>query len=222
MDRLKLQQLKMAWIAAKEAGDTQTQVRLLREHPEAQEALSDFIVAYAATSLADAEAMATGSTELLPLTQRAMRTALGRVLLAPPVRTLSGGQVITGNEGSEFEHQLVAPSLLELRTRRGLTLVAAARGLRLGADVWKKFEQGAIELASLSERQLERLANFFEVSAEQFGLILNNSQPQMTINRRQMSSAARSEQQGPKKQSFAEAIEKSTMPKEEKKSWLEQ
>jgi Helix-turn-helix domain len=223
MHRLELQQLKMAWIAAKEAGDTQTQVQLLRDHPEAQEALSDFIVAYAATSLADTEALATESTELLPLTQRAMQTALGRVLLAHPVRTLSGGQVImTGNKGSEFERQLVAPNLVELRTRRRLTLVGAARGLHLGADVWKKFEQGAIELVSLSERQLERLARFFEVSTEQFGLILNNSQPRMTINRRQMSGAVRSEQQGPKKQSFAEAIEKSTMSKEEKKFWLDQ
>ncbi len=30
-----LQQLKMAWLAAREAGDTQTQVALLRDHPEA-------------------------------------------------------------------------------------------------------------------------------------------------------------------------------------------
>ncbi len=211
MQRLELQQLKMAWIAAKEAGDRQAQVQLLRDHPEAQEALSDFIVAFAATSLADTEAE---STELLPLTQRAMQTALGRVLLAHAVRG-------TGNEESEFEQPLVAQNLVELRTRRHLTLVGAARGLQLGADVWKKFEQGAIELVSLSEQQLERLARFFEVSAEQFGLILNNSQPRMTINRRQMSGAARSEQQGPKKQSFAEAIEKSTMSKDEKKLWLD-
>jgi hypothetical protein len=214
MQRLELQQLKMAWIAAKEAGDTQTQILLLRDHPEAQEALSDFIVAYAATSLADTAAIAAESTELLPLTQRAMQTALEHVLLAHPVRG-------TGNQGSGFEQQLVAQNLVELRTRRHLTLVGAARGLHLGADVWKKFEQGAIELVSLSEQQLERLARFFEVSAEQFGLILNNSQPRMTINRRQMSGAARSEQQGPKKQSFAEAIEKSTMSKEEKKFWLD-
>src|SRR5579863_830809 len=163
MQRLELQQLKMAWIAAKEAGDTQAQVQLLRDHPEAQEALSDFIVAYAATSLADTAAITAESTELLPLTQRAMQTALGRILLA--------------DKKSGFEQQLVAQNLVELRTRRHLTLVAAARGLRLGADVWKKFEQGAIELVSLSDQQLERLARFFEVSAEQFGLILNNSQP---------------------------------------------
>jgi transcriptional regulator with XRE-family HTH domain len=199
MNSLELQQLKMAWIAAREAGNTQAQIQLLHDHPEAQAALSDFIVAYAATSRADTEEAA-ATTALLPLTQRAMQTALGRV----------------------FDNQLVAPNLTELRTRRGMSLVTTARGLRLGADVWKKFEQGAIDLVSLSERQLERLAKFFDVSAEQFGLILNNSQPQMTINRRQNSGAARSEQQSPKKQSFAEALAKSGMSKEEKKMWLEQ
>jgi hypothetical protein len=56
---------------------------------------------------------------------------------------------------------------------------------------------------------------------EQFGSMLNNSQPAMTLNRRQSSNAARSEQQSPKKQSLAEAIEKSTMTKEEKRYWLE-
>ncbi|MEO8970155.1 MAG: helix-turn-helix transcriptional regulator [Ktedonobacteraceae bacterium] len=198
MNSLELQQLKMAWIAAREAGNTQAQIQLLHDHPEAHETLSDFIVACSATSLADTEELA-ATTELLPLTQRAMQTALGRV----------------------FENQLVASNIMEMRTRRGLSLVSAARGLRLGADVWKKFEQGAIELVSLSERQLERLASFFDVSAEQFGLILNNSQPQMTINRRQNSGAARSEQQSPEKQSFAAALAKSAMSKEEKKLWLE-
>lgn len=199
MNTLELQQLKMAWIAAKEAGNTQAQIHLLRDHPEAQEALSDFILAYSATSLADTGEQ-TATAEILPVTQRAMQTALGRV----------------------FENQLVASNITELRDRRGLSLVSAARGLRLGADVWKKFEQGAIELVSLSERQLERLASFFEVSAEQFGLILNNSQPQITINRRQNSTAARKEQQSPRKQTFAEALEKSGMSKDEKKLWLEQ
>lgn len=199
MNNLELQQLKMAWIAARESGNTQAQIQLLHDHPEAQEALSDFIVAYAATSRADTQEAA-ATTALLPLTQRAMQTALGRV----------------------FDNQLAAPNLTELRTRRGLSLLSTARGLRLGADVWKKFEQGAIELVSLSERQLERLATFFDVSAEQFGLILNNSQPQMTINRRQNAGAARSEQQSPKKQSFAEALAKSSMSREEKKMWLEE
>ena len=193
-----LQQLKMAWIAAQEVGDIQAQARLLSDHPEARDALADFIIAYAATNGAEITE-AKEAPELLPLTQRAVQTALGRV----------------------FGGQLVAANIAELRTRRGLSLLGAAKGLRLGADVWKKFEMGAIELVSLSERQLERLAAFFEVSAEQFGMILNNSQPRMTLNRRQTGGAARSQQQGPRKQSFAEAIEKSAMSKEEKKFWLE-
>lgn len=190
-----LQQLKMAWIAAHEAGDTQAQVRLLRDHPEARGALSDFIIAFAATNITETAE----PTEILPLTQRAAQTALGRV----------------------FGGQLAAANIAELRAKRGLSLLAAAKGLRLGADVWKKFEMGAIELVSLSERQLDRLAAFFDVTAEQFGLILNNSQPRMTLNRRQTGSAARNQQQGPRKQSFAEAIEKSNMSKEEKNLWLE-
>lgn len=197
MNTYELQQLKMAWLIAEEAGDKQAQLALLREHPDIQAALIDFIAAYHAT---DVEGPDIQHTPLLPLTQRACQTALERV----------------------FGNSTVAANLRELRMLRGLTLVKAARGLQLGVDVWKKFEDGAIELVSLSQRQLERLARFFQISAEQFGLILNNSQPALTLDRRQTGSAARSKQQGPKKQSFAEAIEKSTMTAEEKKVWLEE
>ena len=196
MNTSELQQLKMAWIAAKEAGDTNAQVKLLRDHPEAQTALIEFIASYAATGVTGADQQ---ETILLPLTLRAGQTALERV----------------------FDKQVVAADLQELRTKRGFTMVSAARGLRLSVDVWKKFEAGAIELVSLSEKQLERLARFFHVTAEQFGTMLNNSQPALTLNRRQTDNAARSEQQSPKKQTFAEAIEKSAMSKEEKRSWLE-
>jgi hypothetical protein len=51
--------------------------------------------------------------------------------------------------------------------------------------------------------------------------MLNNSQPTFVLNRRQTQQAARSERQSPKKQSFAEAIEKSTMNKDDKGFWLE-
>ncbi|HLI05401.1 MAG TPA: helix-turn-helix transcriptional regulator [Ktedonobacteraceae bacterium] len=198
MNTRELQQLKMAWLAAKEAGDTQAQVNLLLNHPEAQAALIDFIAGYAATAIEQGQA----EEDLLPLTQRAYQTALERVF--------------------DTQMEVAATNLRELRARRGLTLVNAARGLRLGVDVWKKFEDGAIELASLSQRQLERLASFFQVGAEQFGTLLTNSQPALTLNRRQTDEAARQqEKQGQKKQSFAEAIEKSSMTKQEKKLWLE-
>lgn len=197
MNTQELQQLKMAWLAAKEAKDVPAQISLLRDHPEAQELLIDFIAAYRATSIETAEEPL--SAELAPLAQRASQLALQRV----------------------FEQQQTVANLSELRKQRGFTLMSAARELRLSVDVWKKFETGAIELVSLSERQLERLAQFFQVSAEQFGNMLLNSQPVMTMNRRQTSSAARNEQQSPKKQSFKEAIEKSTMSKEEKLFWRE-
>lgn len=200
MNTYGLQELKMAWLAAKEAGDTQAQLAILREHPDAQEALIDFIAAYHITELASSDIE---EESVLPLTQRAFSRALGQVF---------GGE----------ERQVAAANLRELRTMRGLSIVNAAKGLRLGIDVWKKFEDGAIELISLSESQLKRLAHFFSISTEQFGSLLNNSQPLATLNRRQTVQAARSNQQSPKKQSFAQAIKKSDMTKEEKKAWLEE
>ncbi len=196
MNTSDIKQLKMAWIAAKEIGDTQTQITLLRDHPEARAVLIDFIAAYHATTIDEAAALEIAP---LPLIQRAAQTALERV----------------------FDKQTVASNLQELRAQRGLSMVNAARGLRLSVDVWKKFESGAIELLSMSESQLALLASFFQVTAKQFGDILNNSQPSLSLNRRQTSNAARSEQQSPKKQSFAEAIEKSAMSKEGKRFWLD-
>lgn len=194
MNRQELQALKMAWLEAKEAGDKQAQFALLRDHPDAQDVLIDFIAAYHASEGVEQDT-------LLPMTTRAFQTALDRVF------------------------DKAAANLRELRAVRGLSLVNAARGLRLGIDVWKKFEDGAIELVSLSERQLERFAGFFQVSSEQFGRLLNNSQPLAIANRRQkvQTSGAGPSQQGAKKQSFAEAIKKSEgMSKEEKREWLEE
>ncbi len=198
MNTREMQQLKMAWLAAKEAGDTQAQMNLLLNHPEAQEMLIDFIAGYAATAIEPGQA----EEDLLPLTQRAYQTALERVF--------------------DRQAEVAATTLRELRAQRGLTLVNAAKSLRLGVDVWKKFEDGVIELASLSQRQLERLASFFQIGTEQFATLLSNSQPALTLNRRQTGEAARrQEQQSQKKQSFAEAIEKSSMTKQDKKLWLE-
>ena len=131
MNTTELQQLKIAWITAKEKGDIETQVTLLRDHPEAQAALIDFIAAYHATTMDETD---TTENSLLPLTQRASQAALERV----------------------FDRQAVTADLQQLRAQRGLTMVSAARGLRLSVDVWKKFESGAIELVSLSESQLAR------------------------------------------------------------------
>src|SRR5438270_12644035 len=120
MNTNELQQIKMAWLAAEEVGDKQAQFALLRDHPDAQDALIDFIAAYHITDPAGAEAA------LLPLTQRAYQIALERV----------------------FNNQVAAVNLRELRAHQGLSMVQAARGLHLGVDVWKKFEDGVIELVS--------------------------------------------------------------------------
>ena len=195
MNNNELQHLKIAWLAAEEAGDKQTQLALLRDFPDAQEALIDFIAAYRITEPGEKNAQ---KVDLLPLTQRAYATALERI----------------------FGSSLASADLRHLRVQKGLSLAEAARGLHLGTDVWKKFEDGVIELFSLSERQLARLAHFFQVSAEQFGSMLNNSQPLPALDRRQTAQAARRTSDRRKKQSFDEAIKKSAMSKEEKKEWL--
>ncbi len=186
-----LQHLKMAWLAAKEAGDTQTQMRLLCEYPTQQAELITFIAAYHATNGQDEE-------QPLALTHRAMQTALERVFVAP---------------------QTVAATLGELRQSRKLTKTAVAKALRLSVDVWQLFEDGTIELVSLSQRQLEHLAQFFQVTSEQFSSMLTNSQPSLGINRRQTKAGA---QQEVKKVSLQQAVARSTMAKEDKKFWNEQ
>jgi hypothetical protein len=195
MNNDELKQLKMAWLAAEDAGDKARQIALLRDHPNAQDSLIDFIAAYHITEPGEEKVQ---QIEILPLTQRAFASSLERV----------------------FSPSMVQGGLRQMREQMGLSLVETARGLRLGIDVWKKFEDGVIEFVSLSERQLERLTNFFHVGAEQFGTMLNNSQPLPTLDRRQTAQAARNALGQQKKQSFAEAVKKSTMSREEKKDWL--
>ena len=195
MNNDELQHLKMAWLAAEDAGDKERQLALLRDHPNEQESLIDFIAAYHITDPGEENVQ---QVEILPLTQRAFASTLERV----------------------FSPSMAQGGLRQMREQMGLSLVETARGLKLGIDVWKKFEDGVIELVSLSERQLERLANFFHVGAEQFGTMLNNSQPVPTLDRRQTAQAARSTLGQQKKQSFAEAMKKSSMSREEKKEWL--
>jgi transcriptional regulator with XRE-family HTH domain len=193
MSTPELQRLQVAWLSAKEAGDQQTQLKLLREHPEEQAALVDFIAGFYATETLELEENAA----LLPLTQRAYQSALARVL------------------GTEAAYA----SLGELRKSLQMSKVDVAKGLRLTVDVWNKLENGAIEAMSMSRTQLERLAQFFQIGAEQFATLLNGSQPSVTINRRQTKDAARNKQQGPGKQSFAEALDRSTMSPVDKQYW---
>ena len=198
MKNNELHQIKLAWLAAEEAGDTRAKLALLHDHPDLQDALIDFVAAYHVTSPAGAE------PEILPLARRATQNALARVFTPQAVAA-----TVTAP----------AASLRELRGLRGLALAETARGLRMGVDVWKKFEDGLIELSSLGERQIARLATFFQVSSEQFSTMLNQSQPAFTLNRRQTAEAARQSRQS--KQSFADALEKSTMSSEDKQTWLE-
>ena len=197
MNTSELQHLKMAWLAAKDAGDTVAQVQLLRDHPDEQDALIDFIAAYHAMGGGE---VIDETAPLLTSTQQALQTALNRVFAV------------------ETEPQTAFANLSELRQSRQLKKSDVARGLRLSLDVWNKFENGAIELASLSRKQVERLAQFFHISIEQFGRLLNSSQPATTPNFRQTSEAAK-KQQGPRKQTFTDAIARSTMSAQDKAFW---
>ncbi|GCF06767.1 helix-turn-helix domain-containing protein [Dictyobacter arantiisoli] len=195
MNTPELRQLKMAWIAAKEAGDRETQLRLIQDHPAHQDELIEFIAGYQAIGGAEEVDQ---HAELLPVTQRALESALKQV----------------------FKPQSSFATLSELRKSLKLSKMDTAQGLRLSVDVWNKFENGAIELVSLSRLQLERLSQFFHVSAEQFGTLLNGSQPAISMNRRQTREAASNAEQGPQKQSFSEAIARSAMSKEDQQFWL--
>src|SRR5258708_10230208 len=128
-----IQQLKMAWLAAREAGNTQAQLALLRDHPAEQAELVDFIAAYRATDAPGPDALHTPAS---PMTQRATQAALERV----------------------FGGSLVAASLRELRMQRGLSMANAAPGMRPVIHVWKKFWDSATSLVSLGAHQLKRLA----------------------------------------------------------------
>jgi transcriptional regulator with XRE-family HTH domain len=195
MNTPELQQLKMAWLEARASGDTQAQFKLLNEHPAEQAALIDFIAAYHATG---GDEPVDQNAPLLDISQRAMQRTLARVFDAP---------VSVG-------------SIAELRKNRQLSKVSVAQGLRLSVDVWNKFEAGAIELTSLTQRQLERLAQFFQVGIDEFSNLLTNSQPSISLNRRQTQEGARKTQQGPQKQAFNEAIARSNMSKEDRQYWL--
>jgi hypothetical protein len=196
MNNDELREVKMAWLAAEDAGDKEKQLALLSDHPNVQESLIDFIAAYHITEPSEENRQ---QVEILPLTQRAIASTLERV----------------------FSTSMVQGDLRQMREQIGLSLVETARGLRLGIDVWKKFEDGVIEFVSLSERQIERLTNFFHVGADQFASMLNKSQPVPTLDRRQTARAARSTFNQQEKQSFAEAVKKSSMSREEKKEWLD-
>src|SRR5260370_18672685 len=87
-----IQQLKMAWLAAREAGNTQAQLALLRDHPAEQAELVDFIAAYRATDAPGPHALHTPTSPMTqPAPQAAPERAFGGSLVAatppaPPMR----------------------------------------------------------------------------------------------------------------------------------------
>jgi transcriptional regulator with XRE-family HTH domain len=206
MTKEELQRLKIAWLAARDAGDTQQQLHILQDHPDYQNDLIDFIAAYHASggAQADVAEMAEEQSPALELlAQRALRRAMQQV----------------------FPPSLTVKTLAELRKAANLRKTAVASGLRLSMSVWDKLERGAIAASSLSQRQLERLATFFQISAEQFATLLDNSRPLDPVYRRQTRTAARNMQHKSAQaggENFADAINKSDMTEEDKRFWQEE
>lgn len=208
MTKEELQQLKMAWLAAREAGDTQQQLSIFKNHPDSQNELIDFIAAYHASGgaqsvradVAEMEEEQNPALELL--TQRALQRAMQQV----------------------FTPQMAVRTIAELRKASHLHKLAVAQGLRLSMGMWEKIERGTIQLNTLSQRQLERLAAFFQVSAEQFATLLGNSYPVDPVYRRQTREAARNmrHKATAPAESFADAIKHSDMSEEDKRFWLEE
>ncbi len=210
MTKEELQQLKMAWLAARDAGDTQQQLSIFKHYPDHQGELIDFIAAYHASgAMQGAQADVAGATEIEEqspalelLTQRALQRAMQQV----------------------FTPQMAVKTIAELRKATHQHKLAIAQGLRLSMGMWEKIERGTIQLSSLSQRQLERLADFFQISAEQFATLLGNSYPVDPVYRRQTREASRTMQHRTDKTSaenFADAIQHSDMPEEDKRFWLE-
>ena len=109
-------------------------------------------------------------------------------------------------------------NLTQLRLQRGWSKVQAARCLRLGTDVWQKFEQGLILSDSLSTSQAERLAAGLGVSTTQFLALLACSRPQ-PIMHCQHSRTRVSTSGPPVVQSFAQALDRSAMSAADKRLW---
>src|SRR5260370_41528416 len=121
MNNDELQQLKVAWLAAEEAGDKERQLALLRDHPDAQESLIDFIAAYRITESREENAQ---QIEILPLTQRAFASTLERV----------------------FSPSVARGGLRQLREQTGQSLGETGRGFKPRIDWWKKIGERGIEV----------------------------------------------------------------------------
>ena len=106
-------------------------------------------------------------------------------------------------------------NLTQLRLERGWSKVDAARALRLGTDVWDKFEQGVIQPDSLTRGQVAQLAGCFAVSATLFLTLLKQSHPQPPGVCQRWGATPGT----PAVQSIVLALERSTMPPQEKRFW---
>jgi DNA-binding transcriptional regulator YiaG len=205
-----LQQAKMELAAAHEVGEAALLRQMVLRYPAQLETLTDFVAGLRATDLGAREAALPLTTEIESLTLRARQRALSAVFSAA-----AGPQSMAAP----------ARTLGQMRAASGLSMVAFARRLALGADVVRKLEQGRIIAASVPQRLVEALSETLAVSTEQVWALLRGApgagvQPAL-LRRRPVGKANQAEDQSVQPQTFAEAVQHSpSMTTDQRGAWL--
>jgi hypothetical protein len=109
-------------------------------------------------------------------------------------------------------------TLAQLRRARELSKKTIASTLRLSVDVWHKLENGAILLETLSSDCLNTLAQGLQITREELLRLLTHKH---ASTQNSMCYTTRRPVLLPEPQSFATAITRSSMSREDKQYWLQ-
>jgi transcriptional regulator with XRE-family HTH domain len=200
-----LMRAKMELVAARERGEAGALTRMLQRYPGHAPALTEFGAALVATSSYDAE-------EPTPAIESIAARARARALAAvfPPARV----------SAAEAVGQRARASLKALRLARGLSLLAVAQRLGLGADVLSSLEAGLIRAASIPVRVQNALGEALGTGGEQVRLALQTQAALAPALLRSREGATLGGETQPELD-FAEAVRLSTnMSEDEKARWL--
>jgi transcriptional regulator with XRE-family HTH domain len=196
---------KMALVAAREEGQPRALAAAVSEFPQYAAELADFHASLTATS---GYADVTLTPEIEAIALRARERAFARVF--PPAAPSLAGMVT----------QQATTTLRKLRQARGISQVAAARRLGLGADVLASLEHGKIRVASVPQRLLRALGEVLDVTADHVRLVLETQAAVMPALLRDRSRGGMPEEP---MLDFADAVRGSpNMSAEEKAGWLEE
>lgn len=178
-------------------------VRVLGEHPQHADELTDFYAALVAVPLLP-EALPTAETELIA--ERAYTRAFAAVFPVAPVAAQAPAIAVV--------------ALKELRTACGLKMTVVAARLGLGVDVLSTLEQGRVAASSIPERLTRMLGEALGVAAEQVRAALDAQGPMMPAFQRSKSGATK-DGQGAALVDFAELVRQSpNMSDDAKTTWL--